>query len=114
MPDAVPYWRVISILFSSKPMSEDLALTLYRTALDLKREGHGSAVLDQDLVHGEIRDTKKSAVLGSIAGPVFEADLETAEGKMEVRFLVTREGLDALSRRAAKKPRKARRRQYLN
>ena len=100
-----PYWRLISILFSSFPMTSELALRLHREAFDLYRTDAGAARIDRDsdvIVTGEVRNLKKELALGTFAGPAFEAELETERGRGMVRFLLTHEGLEALSERSGR------------
>ena len=91
-----PSWVLISVLFSSFPMEEGLALALHRVAVDLYRRGEGSAEIDHGLAHGRVKNSRKEAAVGTITGPVFEAELETERGKGEVRFILTRQGLELL------------------
>lgn len=91
-----PSWVLISVLFSSFPMEESLALALHRVALDLHRRGDGVGEIDHGLAHGRVKNTRKDAAIGTITGPVFEAELETERGKGEVRFILTRQGLELL------------------
>ncbi len=99
--DATPSWVLISVLFSSFPLEEDLALALHRIAMDLYQRGDSVGVIDHGLAHGQVKNSQKEAVVGTIVGPVFEAALETERGKGEVRFILTRQGLDLLEARAA-------------
>ncbi|PZR12019.1 MAG: hypothetical protein DI536_17005 [Archangium gephyra] len=97
--DATPSWVLISVLFSTFPLEEDLALALHRVALDLYRSNSSAGLVDHGLAHGQVKNANKEAVVGSITGPVFEAELETERGKGEVRFILTRQGLDLLEAR---------------
>ena len=99
--DDIPYWVLVSVLFSTHPLSESLALALHSVAFELYRAGGSSAQLDRDDAHGEVRNLKKDALLGTVGGPVFEAELETPRGKGLVRFLLTRQGLELQSQRQA-------------
>lgn len=91
--DRAPYWQLVSVLFSSFPMTPAVAMTLYQAAFELHSTDAGAREVSGDLVSGTVRNLKKHVVLGSIAGPTFEAELETERGKGMVRFLLTREGL---------------------
>ncbi len=91
-----PSWLLISVLFSSFPMEESLALALHRVAMDLYRRGEGLGVVDHGLAHGQVKNTRKEAAIGTITGPVFEAEMETERGKGEVRFILTRQGLELM------------------
>ena len=94
MGQATEPWVLISVLFSTHPLDEKLALALHGVALDLHERDDSAGLIDHQLAHGVVRNKRSEAVLGSIAGPVFEADLETECGKSLVRFLVTRQGLE--------------------
>lgn len=108
--EATPSWVLISVLFSTFPLEESLALALHRVAMDLYQRSASAGAIDHGLAHGVVRNSNKSAAVGTITGPIFEAELETERGKGEVRFILTRQGLDLLEANAAapKAP------QYLN
>jgi len=74
-------------------------MSLYEVASSLHRSGEGHGEVTQDRMEGRVRNLHSSFVLGSIAGPGFEADLELPQGKGKVRFLLTREGLDVAARK---------------
>jgi len=100
-----PYWRLISVLFSSFPLTPELARRLCRSAYELYRTDQGVAAIggDSDLVvSGEMRDLKRELALGSVTGPAFEAHLETERGSGVVRFLLTREGIELFAEREAR------------
>jgi|APLak6261675434_1056106.scaffolds.fasta_scaffold06352_2 hypothetical protein len=103
-----PSWVLISVLFSSFPMEEALALALHRVAIDLYRRGDTVGLIDHGLSHGQVKNTRTDAAIGTITGPVFEAELETERGKGEVRFILTRQGLELMAAHEPKSPR------YLN
>lgn len=98
-----PYWVLISVLFSSQPLTPALAMCLHEAALELYRNEGSVGQVAGDLVSGKVHNLKKNAVLGSISGPIFEAEIETERGSGTVRFLLTRQGLDLL-RRANERP----------
>ncbi len=110
-PESPPYWILLSILFSDVQLTSALAMTLHQAALDLYRTGDGIRNVSGDLVSGRVRSLGKSMTLGAIAGPAFEADLETARGKGRVSFLLTRQGLELLGQEKAAPGKK---RAYLN
>ena len=110
--EAPPYWVLLSVLFSSVRLTPALAMTLHQAAYDLYRSGDGAQEVLGDVVSGKVRNLRTSAALGTITGPAFEADLETARGKGKVRFLLTREGLDLMEKRTRRKARA--RRELLN
>ncbi len=91
---ATPYWKLIAVLFSSQTMSPALAMTLYRTALDLYVRGGDAAILDGEAMYGKVRNLGTDLLLGTIGGPAFEAEVETERGKLTARFLLTRAALD--------------------
>ena len=106
---STPYWLLISVLFSSQPLTPALAMCLHEAALDLYKKDGSVGQVAGDLISGKVRNLKKDAVLGTIAGPVFEAEIETERGSGTVRFLLTRQGLEMLDR-AQQRPS----REYLN
>ncbi len=93
--ERTPYWHLVSVLFSSFPMTPAVAHTLYEAAFELHAGDLPAREVAGDFVSGTVRNLRQHVVLGSIAGPSFEADLETERGKGLVRFLLTREGLEA-------------------
>jgi hypothetical protein len=97
--DSVPYWLLISVLFSTVPLTEALAVRLHRAALDLYRRNRGVAKLQGDLAQGEVRNLKKDLLLGTLGGPGFEAHLDTERGSGVVRFLLTRQGIEMMAER---------------
>ena len=99
--EATPPWVLISVLFSSFPLEDALALALHRVAMDLYQRGDSVGVIDQGLAHGQVKNSRKEAAIGSITGPVFEAELETERGKAEVRFILTRQGLELMADRSS-------------
>lgn len=105
--DLPPYWVLISVLFSSFPMSPSLAMTLHQAAYQLFRTGDTVQQVIGDMVSGQVTNLKKDVALGGIAGPMFEAKVDTERGSGTVRFLLTRQGLQLMEERE-KKP------QYLN
>ncbi|MDP1823826.1 MAG: hypothetical protein Q8L48_11300 [Archangium sp.] len=94
-------WVLISVLFSTFPMEEPLALALHRVAMELYQRGDSVGVVDQGLAHGQVKNSRKEAAIGTITGPVFEAELETERGKCQVHFILTRQGLSLLSEQSA-------------
>ena len=90
-----PYWQLLSVLFSSFPLTPSLAMTLYEAAFELHSNDKASKNVAGDVLSGTVRNLRKHALLGSIGGPTFEADVETDRGKGTVRFLLTREGLES-------------------
>ncbi len=106
-----PAWLLISVLFSSLPLTPALAATLHQTAYDLYRRDAGAMPVAGDTVSGKVRNLRKDMLLGTIGGPAFEAELETERGPGKVRFLLTRQGIDLMNEiqpQPAPKPR------YLN
>lgn len=101
--EPTPYWVLISVLSSSFPMEQGLALALHRVALDLYEADDSAGLIDHQLAHGQVKNLRQEAVIGSICGPVFEAELETERGAGLVRFMLTREGLQLMSDKATGK-----------
>lgn len=112
-----PYWVLISVLFSSQPLSPALAMTLHQAAYELYRKGEAVQELAGDMLSGRVRNLRKDVQLGSICGPAFEADIETEYGSGQVRFLLTRSGLEMMEERdteSAPLPQMPVRRELLN
>ena len=99
-----PYWHLMSVLFSSLPLTPALAMTLHQAAYDLYRRNGGAAPVAGDALSGRVTNLRKDMLLGTIAGPAFEARIETERGKGTVRFLLTRQGLELLEGRPAAAP----------
>ncbi len=97
-------WRLISVLFSTVPLTASLAGALLEAARALWSSGDGSTAVAGDTLSGRVRSLRKDVILGAISGPAFEADLETERGSAKVSFLVARTALGdaAPPRRAAK------------
>jgi hypothetical protein len=89
-----PYWVLISVLFSSLPLTPTLAMTLHEAALDLFRNDKAVGEVAGDLIQGRVINLKKDLLLGTISGPAFEAEIDTERGHGKVRFLLTRQGLE--------------------
>lgn len=95
--EPLPYWVLISVLFSSFPLERELALALHQVALHLCQSDDTTGLVDQPLAHGRVTNLHREAAIGSITGPVFEAELETERGCALVRFILTRQGLELLA-----------------
>ncbi len=95
-----PYWRLLSVLFSSQPLTPPLAMSLLQVALDLHRRDASAGEVQGELAQGQVRNLRQHVVLGSIGGPSFEARVETERGSGTVRFLLTREALQLLEAQA--------------
>lgn len=91
-----PYWTLISVLFSSFPLSETVATTLHQAAYELYTSERSVTRVDGDLLSGEVRSLGTDALVGSIGGPMFEASVETERGAGTVRFFLTRSGLELM------------------
>jgi hypothetical protein len=110
-----PGLTLISVLFSTFPLEPSLAAMLHLAAVDLYRRDQGTGPVAGDVVSGRVVNLKKSLSLGAIAGPAFEADLDTARGSGKVRYLLTRQGLDLMGVSAPPiRPMRGARREYLN
>jgi hypothetical protein len=96
---AAPYWVLISVLFSSFPLSEAVAMCLHEAAYGLHRSGGSVAPVAGDILSGKVHNLRKQALIGTIGGPVFEAQVETDRGKGLVRFLLTRAGIELMYER---------------
>jgi hypothetical protein len=96
MASESPRWTLISVLFSSLPLSSSLAATLHEAAVDLYRRDVAMGPVAGDLMNGRVVNLKKTMQLGAITGPAFEARLDTERGSGTVRYLLTRQGLELL------------------
>ncbi len=105
-----PYWVLISVLFSSQPLTPALAMTLHQAAYELHARGDAVKEVAGDLLTGKVRNLKKDLALGAISGPAFEAEIETERGSGVVRFVLTRQGLELMKQQPAEPPRP----RYLN
>ncbi|HEX9290971.1 MAG TPA: hypothetical protein VF904_15730 [Anaeromyxobacteraceae bacterium] len=109
-----PTWLLISVLFSSVSLTPALAATLHETAYDLYTRGAGAKRVGGDLVSGRVRNLRRDMLLGTIGGPAFEADLDTARGPGKVRFLLTRQGIELMNERGGAPAPAPKRPRYLN
>ena len=97
--EAPPYWLLISVLFSSQPLTPSLAMTLHQAAYDLYCREASVAEVAGDTLSGKVRNLKKDVLVGSMGGPAFEAEIETERGSGQVRFFLTRQGLELMQAR---------------
>jgi len=96
----LPYWVLISILFTNLPLSPPLAERLHRLAYDLYRRDDGVVRLEEgELGQGEVRNLRKTVCLGTLTGPAFEALLDTPYGTGTVHFLLTQQGIELMTER---------------
>lgn len=110
MADPNSYWLLIAVLQSTLPLEQAVALRLYHAALELEAEAGSVHKLSGDLAQGQVRRLGKTMLIGAIAGPAFEAELDTPRGSGLVRFVVTPEGMERAGR-ARPEPERPR---YLN
>ena len=102
MADDPPYWVLISILFSTQPLTPTLAHLLHEAAYQLYRTDEARAPLDGELIQGEVRNLRKAVAMGSITGPGFEAEFDNERGHGRVAFLLTEQGIERMAE--ARKP----------
>jgi hypothetical protein len=95
--DDPPYWVLISVLFSTQPLTPKLAMQLHRAAYSLYAADEELGKLDGDLLQGEVRNLRRVMAMGSISGPGFEADFDTERGHGQVRFLLTQPGIEHMA-----------------
>jgi hypothetical protein len=91
--DAVK-WSLISVLFSTQPLSAATARVLFDAAWELYRADLGSGPINAPLMQGRIENLRKDMLLGTVGGPSFEAVFDSERGTATVRFLITRRGLE--------------------
>jgi len=99
MREKQPYWYLISVLFSTVPLTPSLAMSLYEVARALHKSGEVAGEVMEGGAEGRVKNLQKSFALGAISGPGFEAELDLPKGKGKVRFLLTKEGLERGKRR---------------
>jgi hypothetical protein len=99
-----PYWHLISVLFSTQPLTPALAMSLHQTAYGLYKRGEAVGQVAGDLLSGRVTNLRKEVLLGSIGGPAFEAEIETERGSGTVRFFLTRQGLELMEEGGAHPP----------
>jgi hypothetical protein len=86
-------WTLIAVLRSTAPLTEALALHVYRCARDLfDRDGDVDGITGDEYV-GSVRNLRSHVAIGDVTGPAFVANLDIGAGKAEVRFLLTKQGL---------------------
>lgn len=94
-PDPNMYWMLIAVLSSTIPLSPQVASRLYQAAYRLHCSAGNVEKLQGDLLSGKVVRLDRDVALGSITGPAFEAEIATERGEGLVRFLLTRQGLEA-------------------
>lgn len=90
-------WLLISVLFSSRPLTAPIAGRLQKAAFDLYASDESVLKVKGALMEGEVRNLRKELLLGTQPGHAFEAELETETGKLVVRYLLTRDGIELLA-----------------
>ena len=86
-------WFLIAVLASDIRLSEEASLSLYDAACEMLEAKQERGELRSQPVTGSIRNLGSDVLVGSLAGPMFEADVITSGTSGHVRFLVTRQGL---------------------
>lgn len=113
--ESTPYWYLLSVLFSTQPLTPALAMCLHQVAFDLLQRNDTVAPVAGDLISGKVHNLRKEVLVGTTGGPAFEAEIETERGSGTVRFFLTRQGIELMQGKvpevaAARPPRP----QYLN
>ncbi len=106
-----PDFTLLSILFSTQPLTPALSMCLFEAAMALHESGAGGQNVAGDTISGVVRNLHRDVALGGIAGPLFEAEVETERGSGKVRFLLTQQ---ALAQRGLSPAPKAPRPRWLN
>jgi hypothetical protein len=96
--DEEPDWLLISVLFSSLPLTSAIAVRLQKAAFELHASDGGALRIRGAALQGEVRNLRRTQLLGTILGHAFEAELETERGPMLVRYLLTSDGVEHLAR----------------
>lgn len=90
-------WRLISVLFSTQPLSAALARVLFDAAWELYRTDGDHTTIRAPLIEGRVENLRREMLLGTVGGPSFEATIDTERGHGTVRFLITRQGLELMA-----------------
>jgi hypothetical protein len=90
-----PGWLLICVLASTVRLSEEASLSLYDAACEMLEAKQERAELRSGALTGHLRNVGKEAVVGTLSGLLFEADVIAGGTSGHVRFLVTRQGLAA-------------------
>jgi len=88
-----PSWFLIAVLASTIPLSDDASISLYDAACEMLDARQEEALLRSAIVTGSIKNLGTDVVVGTLGGPLFEADVIAGGTSGQVRFLVTRQGL---------------------
>ncbi len=89
-----PYWLLIAVLSSNFPLRPEISMRLYQAAYRLYKTRQDVERIQGDLLTGKVVRLHKDLVLGTVAGPAFEAEVSTELGEGHVHFLLTRQGLE--------------------
>lgn len=90
-------WELISVLFSSQPLSPATARVLFDAAWELYRSDQGTAAINAPLMQGRIENLRRDMLLGTVGGPAFEATYDSERGTANVKFLITRRGIELMA-----------------
>lgn len=91
-------WLLISVLFSTLPLTPAIAVKLQKAAFELYAADESVRKLKGATHEGEVRNLRKQLLLGTTPGHAFEAELETERGKLFVRYLLTQDGIELLAK----------------
>ena len=80
--------KIYCLMVSGMPFTDVVANVLLRTSREMLRRGAERCVIRADDVEGVVETRFHTAVLGSLAGVVFQAEIETDAGKTKTRFIV--------------------------
>ena len=80
--------KIYCLMVSGVPFNKIVTDTLVTTARDMLRCGAERRAVRAADIEGVIETRFKTAVLGSLTGIVFRAEIETDEGKTRTRFIV--------------------------
>lgn len=86
-------------MFNGKALTDGLRDTLWRVACVMIRNQRKEQVFRHDDGEGVVLTEFDTALIGTVGGPVFQAQLDTPKGKTVTTFIVTdadiRAGMDA-------------------
>ena len=80
--------RIYCLMVSGIPLDDMILGVLLRAARDMLRNGAERLAIRTDDAEGIVETRVHTAVLGSLAGVVFQAEIETDAGKTKTRFIV--------------------------
>ena len=82
-------WRIICVMFSGLPLTDDVRSALFRAACELYQKQQRETKLKTDDFEGAVQTAGERSSLGGFYGILFNAEIETNLGKTTVRYIVS-------------------------